>query len=110
MFVQFGAKELLTNTTIVGNSSPSGGGIFNHLSSAAATQILLNSVIAANPGGNCVVLDGLSDSISDGGYNLDDGTSCGFSIANNSPSNTNPLLDPAGLKNNGGSTQTIALQ
>jgi hypothetical protein len=40
----------------------------------------------------------------------DDGTTCGFSSANHSFSNTNPLLDPAGLKNNGGPTQTIAPQ
>ena len=109
MFVQFGAKELLTNTTVVGNSSPSGGGIFNHLSSAAATQVLKSSIVSGNSGGNCVVLGGPAGSISDGGYNLEDATGCGFSSANGSLSNTNPMLNPVGLNDNGGPTQTIAL-
>jgi hypothetical protein len=34
---------------------------------------------------------------------------CGFSAANDSLRYTNALLDPAGLANNGGLTQTIAL-
>ena len=51
-----------------------------------------------------------SGTITDGGHNLDNGTACGFSAANGSLSNANPLLDPAGLANNGGPTQTIALR
>src|SRR5262249_5137713 len=35
--------------------------------------------------------------------------SCGFSSANHSLSNTDPGLDPAGLADNGGPTETIAL-
>jgi hypothetical protein len=41
-------------------------------------------------------------SVTDGGHNLDDGTSCDFTTANASPSNTDPQLDPAGLQPNGG--------
>jgi hypothetical protein len=63
-------------------------------------------VAAATGGPNCYGFAATSD----GGYNLDAGTSCGFSTANNSLSNTDPLLEPAGLQNNGGPTQTIALQ
>src|SRR5262249_33341660 len=40
--------------------------------------------------------------------NLSDDSSCGFT-ATGSRNSTNPILDPAGLKNNGGPTQTIAL-
>src|SRR5262249_10102592 len=66
-----------------------------------------NSLIAGQSGGpNCYGFAAGSD----GGYNLDDGTSCGFSSANHSLSSTNPLLDPAGLDDNGGPTKTIALQ
>ena len=55
------------------------------------------------PGGNCVGGD------NDGGYNIDDAITCGFS-ANYSQPATNPLLDPRGLQNDGGPTQTIAIQ
>jgi len=68
------------------------------------TLTIANSLIALQAGGpNCYGPN------SDAGYNLDDGRSCGFTSANHSLSSTDPLLDPAGLQNNGGSTQTIAL-
>src|SRR5205823_14147124 len=56
-----------------------------------------------------------SGSITVGGQNIDDGTTCGFTGTNcastgTSFCNTNPLLDPAGLASNGGPTQTIALE
>jgi hypothetical protein len=44
----------------------------------------------------------------DGGGNLDDDGTCGFT-ASTSKSNTPAGLDPAGLQDNGGPTQTIAL-
>ncbi len=47
--------------------------------------------------------------ISDQGYNLEDGTDCGLT-GTGSLQNTDPRLDPQGLQNNGGPTQTIALQ
>ena len=45
--------------------------------------------------------------ISDGGYNIDSGSSCGFSMSNHSLPNTAPDLDA--LASNGGPTQTMAL-
>src|SRR5207249_3535179 len=54
--------------------------------------------------------------ITDGGHNIDDRDTCGFTGAGcttptgTSFCNTNPLLDPAGLASNGGPTQTIALE
>lgn len=90
----------MVNSTISHNRAPIGGGI------CCGSMELRNTIVAGQlGGGNCALV-----TIFDGGYNLDDGTSCGFSTANNSLSNTDPLLDPAGLKNNGGRTQTIALQ
>jgi hypothetical protein len=61
-------------------------------------------------GGNCA-----GNAVTDGGHNIDDGTTCGFTgtgclgTRGSSFCNTNPQLDPAGLANNGGPTQTIAL-
>jgi len=92
-----GGTLSVTNSTFFDNgvgSGGSGGGI-----SGSAT--LRNTILAHN-GGNC------AGGITDGGHNLDDGTSCGFT-ANGSLSNTDPKL-AAGLANNGGPTQTIALQ
>jgi len=63
---------------------------------------MTNSILAANAGGNCF------GPITDAGNNIDDAVSCGLSEPN-SLSNTDPLLDPAGLQDNGGPTQTIAL-
>jgi hypothetical protein len=80
-----------------------GGRIFN---TSGAAALLRNTIVANNPSGgngNC------SGSITDGGHNLDDGTTCGFSTANGSVSNRDPLLDPAGLADNGGPTKTVAL-
>ncbi|MFI5365735.1 MAG: choice-of-anchor Q domain-containing protein, partial [Candidatus Binatia bacterium] len=86
----------LTNCTFSGNSADTrGGGIFN-----GATLTLTSTIVASSsPGGNC------AGTFTDGGHNIDDDGSCGFS--GTSLSNTNPML--AGLVNNGGPTQTIAL-
>jgi hypothetical protein len=97
----------VTNCTFSGNSAGyvgfGGGGIFN----AAGTAAVTNTVLTNSPsGGNCLG----PVPVTDGGHNLDDGTTCGFLGANGSLNNTNPLLDPAGLANNGGTTQTVALQ
>jgi len=106
-----GGDMTVTNCTFSGNNSPSllgpGGGAINNAGDLAPAT-LFNTILANNftnnVGGNC------EGSMTDGGHNIDDGTSCAFSTANGSLSNTNPQLDPAGLANNGGPTQTIALQ
>jgi photosystem II stability/assembly factor-like uncharacterized protein len=91
----------VTNSTFSGNT----GGAISNAGTNAGTLIVTNTIVAnSTSGGNC------AGTITDGGHNLDDGTSCGFSTANGSLSYTDPKLDPAGLKNNGGPTQTIALQ
>jgi len=90
----------VTNSTVSGNSaSHDGGGI------ASIGKLTVTNTIVANSttGGNC---GGLA--VTDGGHNIDDGMTCGFT--GTSLSNTNPMLSPAGLANNGGPTQTIALQ
>jgi len=61
----------------------SGGGVYNN----AGAVTLRNTIVASHEsGGNCVGV------ITNGGNNLDDGTTCGWGSANGSMSNTNPLL------------------
>jgi len=102
----------VTNCTFSGNSATDGGGgIFTGgagIYDSNDTLTVTNTILAnSTSAGNCAFFSG---SVTDGGHNLDDGTSCGFSTANGSLNNTDPRLDPAGLQNNGGPTQTIALE
>lgn len=104
-----GGTLTLTSSTLSGNSvSVPNGGFLPPVGGVSdffgGSLTISNSLIALQSGGpNCY---GPS---SDAGYNLDDGTSCAFSSVNHSFSSTNPMLDSAGLKDNGGPTQTIAL-
>jgi hypothetical protein len=91
----------ITNSTFSHNVALSGGGgIYN----GGTTMTIKGSILAASSqgGGDC------SGIITDAGYNISDDSSCGFS-ATGSLNNTDPMLDPAGLVNNGGPTRTIAL-
>ena len=91
----------ITNSTLAYNSaSRQGGAIVN-----AATMSSFGSIIAdSTSGGDCGNYIGINDK----GYNLSDDSSCGFT-GTGSLQATNPLLASA-LANNGGPTQTIALQ
>ena len=73
----------IVNSTLAGNGAGSGGGLFVN---ANATGTVTNSILADNGGGNC------AGSVTDGGHNLDDGASCGFSALNASLSNTDAEL------------------
>jgi HYR domain len=118
----------ISNSTFANNSASgsSGGGLYNNqgtvsisnstfannsatgvqvggLSNNQGTMSIRGSIVANNTGGNCF------GGVSDQGYNLDSDGSCGFT-GTGDLQNTNPQLDPNGLQNNGGPTQTIALQ
>ena len=96
--IQSGTLEAI-NSTFSRNSATAGGGIVAN----QGTATLRNTLLANNnPGGNC------AGTITDGGGNLDDAATCGFTQSS-SQSNASPGLDIAGLKDNGGPTQTIAL-
>ncbi|MGH3217979.1 MAG: beta strand repeat-containing protein [Streptosporangiaceae bacterium] len=99
--INFGTTTI-TQATFSGNSSQYGANILNY---TGDTLKISMSIVANGQGGgpNC----GGGSPVTDAGYNIDTGTSCGFSTANHSMSNTNPLLDP--LASNGGPTQTMAL-
>jgi hypothetical protein len=84
----------ISNSTISGNISDGGGGILSN-----GTSIFQNSIVAANPGGNCY------GSMTSGGYNLSNDGSCNFT----GPGDLNNVEPGLGaLRYNGGPTQTMA--
>jgi CSLREA domain-containing protein len=99
-FLTLANSTVSGNTTVSGMSTDFGGaGLGGH-----GPTTLLNTIVSNNPqGGNCG-----GPVTTDGGYNVEDGTTCGFTAAT-SHSNMDPQLDPAGLVPNGGPTSTIAL-
>jgi cysteine-rich repeat protein/predicted outer membrane repeat protein len=105
--LNMGGVVAVTNSTFSGNGASYWGAIFNQ----SGTLTLTNTIVAKT-----TVSDNCAGTITDGGHNLDDGATCGFTgtgcttTTGSSICNTNPQLDPAGLANNGGPTQTIALQ
>jgi uncharacterized repeat protein (TIGR01451 family) len=89
----------LTNSTLSANSAAAGDGgdIWNNAAVTLTNSIVANSL----SGGNCA-----GGIITDGGYNLDSGTTCGLN-GTTDKTNVNPLLGP--LQANGGPTATMAL-
>jgi YVTN family beta-propeller protein len=121
-----GATLVVTNSTFWRNAANAGGAIFNNDGSGGTTVVnstlvgnggiynlnattrIKNTILANNSdGGNCYVNGGAVVSY---GHNLSDDNSCASSFTKTGDLNNTPAgLDPAGLKNNGGSTETIAL-
>ena len=88
----------LTFTTIWGNSGGGAAGIYT----TGPSFVMKNVIVANSSSGNCA---GVVSSL---GHNLSDDSSCsltGPGDLNNIPAG----LDPGGLQNNGGLTQTVAL-
>src|SRR5579875_2830507 len=94
----------ITWSTISGNGAPFGADLHND--PAPGNSMTVAETIVANGGGGGSNCSG-SAAVIDGGYNIDSGTSCGFSAAHGSKSDTDPDLGP--LADNGGPTQTMAL-
>ena len=91
----FGASSLVPSA---------GGGI----SDFQGTLTVKNSILANSTGGNCSVT--APATANSDGYNLsDDATCAGFLTQTGDLNSTAAGLDPAGLQNNGGPTETIAL-
>jgi len=102
-----GGTVTLTFTTLSGNSAPNGGGIFNYGGPTNGSTTVKNVIIANSPrGGNCYVPQG---TITSQGYNLSDDSSCSSFFTQTDINNIPARLDPTGLQNEGGPTQTIAL-
>jgi hypothetical protein len=89
----------ITASTISGNTADAGGGYFNFPGPSLKGTIWSN-----NTNDNCD-----STLATDLNYNISDDASCFFTAAK-SLNSTNPDLDPDGLENNGGPTDTIALE
>jgi hypothetical protein len=98
IFNASGGKGTISATTIAGNRAlgpgAAGGGIANE---SAVT--LKATIVAANRSGNCL------GRVVDGGFDLEDGHSCGFA---KHAVKANPRL--ASLADNGGPTKTMALK
>lgn len=99
VIINFGTVSL-TTSTLSGNTSPYGADLYNYGSSriTVSSSIIGDGVGGGNCGGSVII---------DGGYNLDTGSTCGFSAAKGSKINTASQLQP--LAGNGGPTQTMAL-
>jgi hypothetical protein len=87
----------LVNSTIVGNTAPSSGGI-----SPNDPVSLVNTILADNGSANCFD-PGLITSL---GHNLESGDTCGLKGPGDL-ANTDPLLGP--LQDNGGPSWTYEL-
>ncbi len=101
-------STVLSDSTVSGNSAPAGagGGVSDSGSVAdpvgGTTKLSATIVAESLSGGEC------SGAVSDAGYNLADDTTCSLTAPTSLP-DTPSGLDPAGLKANGGPTQTVAL-
>ncbi len=94
----YGGPVTITHSTIVGNS---GGG----LTYLSGSYTLYNSIVADNSGsGQCYNLGGTGIVTSDS-YNIDSDGSC-----DNATTQTSAQLNLGSLADNGGETQTVALQ
>ncbi len=88
---------ILINSTVSNNQVPA-------IDNRAGFMALFSTIVSTTrPSATAI-----TPITTDGGYNIEDGTTCGFTAAT-SHSNTNPGLDPAGLLSNGGPTPTIGL-
>jgi len=100
------ATVSLTNVTLANNSAGNGGGgIYLEDSNVAggAAVTLTDTLLSANPGGDCLNADSAGFStVSEAGTSLDSDNSCGVTL-----SGVDPLL--AALSDNGGPGMTHAL-
>jgi CSLREA domain-containing protein len=109
IFDDYQGSVTIHSSTIAGNFGTNRPAIFENDSNSLT---IVNSILADNTGGNCAEFDITSTSFS---YNISDDGTCGFGTSTGANSktigdNVNPLLYPGGLENNGGPTETIALQ
>jgi len=92
----------IANSTVSENSASGGGGAVYRFS--AATVTVQNSIVAGQAsGGDCNI------TLTTGGYNIESGTSCGFTQASDLQNVSSGSLALGALANNGGPTQTRAL-
>jgi len=96
--------EEITGAVAAGNTAAAGegGALYNH----DGTVDLKGSILATSTGGSC---EG-TVAVTDEGHNIADDDTCSTSSGSSVNDSTTLNLDPAGLKDNGGPTDTIALE
>jgi len=100
-------STLVTSSTVARNGAVASGGepsIAQGANLLAAPGALLRDTIVSDPEGS----RSCSGPVDSGGFNIDDGASCGLFLPTDLPA-TDPGLAPA-LEPNGGPTPTLALQ
>ena len=100
LFDNFGTATI-TNSTIANNTGYGFGGGIVTIGGGSAIVNISGSIVANNGGGDCQNYGTLNDN----GYNLDSDSTC---FTSSTSLHTNPQL--SGLADNGGPTQTMALQ
>lgn len=96
-----GGLLTLRSSTISGNSAATAGGISNNV----GTVTITNTIVAKQTSG----ADCSGSAVTSQGYNLESGTSCGFTGTNDQQSVSDLNLALGALASNGGPTQTMAL-
>jgi hypothetical protein len=93
-----------------GHSNGSGSGIHNDMhAGGSASLTLANTSLQRNTGAGSVNLIATAGGVASLGYNLADDDGGGLLSGPGDQLNADPKLDPAGLQNNGGPTQSFAL-
>ena len=106
----FSASSAMTVSSCTLSDNPSNNGyVFSHNSSAHLSTITIRNSLLQSPGYTDLGVNGAGATIVSQGYNLSDGNGGGFLNGPADQTLANAKLDPAGLQNNGGPTQTIAL-
>ena len=100
-----GSVVRIVNSTLSGNSAGNGGTIHNSRSSGESTVVLTNTIVSGVGSASTVAAERLTSE----GHNICTDNCGGYLTGPNDRINTDPRLDPGGLKDNGGSTKTIAL-
>ncbi len=111
IYTQGAGSVTLANSTVWKNTSTG----LPALAGDSASPYLISGTIVADNGsynGDNYIGSNCSASVIDKGYNLEDHSSgsCGFSAANHDIVGQDPQLDPNGLQDHGGPTQTVAEQ
>jgi hypothetical protein len=118
----------IVDSTFAGNSANTGGAVYSSITSMFLSNVTLSgnsanpanggglawnsgqipnvngTIVASSTGGNC------RGPVIDDGYNLSDDTSGCFTAGTSKNNVHNLNLGPLGLQNNGGPTETIALE
>lgn len=109
----------IESSTIVYNDADSdddsgtdlGGGV-SKVNGFSTDLYIKNSIIAHNTENDGALTDkncAPFQTINSSGYNIDSGTTCAFAQTGDQ-NTTDPLVDVSGLQDNGGPTETVALQ